>query len=104
MKSHDTEFLARPECSNSQFIAMMKLAEQKNLSPKAVEAQIRNMMRYTTFTLPEATILLNITDRLQLEKSLQLELLKDLVIPAVNIEKETREALGSVDDTEDVSS
>jgi hypothetical protein len=39
-----------------------------------------------------------------LEKSLQLELLKDLVIPAVNIEKETREALGSVDDTEDVSS
>ena len=104
MKSHDTEFLARPECSNSQFITMMKLAEQKNLSPKAVEAQIRNMMRYTTFTLPEATILLNITDRLQLEKSLQLELLKDLVIPAVNIEKETREALGSVDDTEDVSS
>ena len=104
MKSHDTEFLARPECSNSQFITMMKLAEQKNLSPKAVEAQIRNMMHYTTFTLPEATILLNITDRLQLEKSLQLELLKDLVIPAVNIEKETREALGSVDDTEDVSS
>ena len=104
MKSHDTEFLARPECSNSQFITMMKLAEQKNLSPKAVEAQIRNMMRYTTFTLPEATILLNITDRLQLEKSLQLELLKDLVIPAVNIEKETREALGSVGDTEDVSS
>lgn len=104
MKSHDTEFLARPECSNSQFITMMKLAEQKNLSPKDVEAQIRNMMRYTTFTLSEATILLNITDRLQLEKSLQLELLKDLVIPAVNIEKETREALGSVDDTEDVSS
>ena len=89
--------------SNQQFIQAMKIAEKYKMSPEYVEEQIRSAMSYNKFDIGEATILLNITDRLELNRGSQAKLMQDLFRPMMNesADAETEET-GVLGENEDI--
>ena len=81
--------------STKRFIEIMRVVESHNMPPEYVEGHIRGNMRYMKFNIEEATLLLNITGRLKLNRESQEKLRLDLHCPEFS--KTEASALGETE-------
>jgi hypothetical protein len=95
--------------SQSEFVQSVRLAERYDMAAPVIHKLIRDGMQSFHFTYDESLILLNVTNRSGLENSLQLQLLKDLLLPSLSSESghnegKENEVIGKTDDADDTIS